>query len=438
MRIISKDTSGEHVISQQISEPDEALDPLDQTFDLIEGLDEKRDIKALRVILRNAVPNLGMAELAILEEFLVDQTGFGQRTVSAMVKEAKNFVSGHRYIHDVNDAVKAYTGAMDATFPVVVSCGSGLYTYDESTGTFDFDRPEDVEKHVIDTFGGHPLLQRDSAVRLILKRVRLHYANETFFSDAKAGVNLADGFLSISAEGNPELLPHSPDNKARMQIDVAYNTEAPFDWLDTALRRTLPNQSSVDAIQEIVGAIAFNVKPTKDDVRRMFVLYGARNSGKSTIINLLLALLPTKSVGSVPPGHWNDPNYRANLEGLSLNYVTELGGSTKIGGEHMKKIVSCEPIIVRRMRRDPVTIIPQAWHVCATNELPRIVDKTNAFERRLIVITFPRSLDTSEVDPTFLDKIRADPNGVLRWASIGAARLIRNGAFTVPDGHALP
>lgn len=424
-------------MGEEIKVVESDADPLEQTFLLVDELEDASEVKALRSILKDAVPQLGMAELAILEEFLKDRTGFSQRTVSALVKEAREYVEGHRYIHTVDDAVKAYTRMLEANTPAIVSSGSGLYTYDPSTGTFDFDKSDDVEKHLITTFGGVSLMQREAAIRLVLKRVCLHYADESYFSDARAGVNLRDGFLGITAEGRPDLLPHSPDHKARTCIDVAYKPSASFDWLEAALRRSLPSQAALDALQEIVGAITFNVRPTRDSVRRMFVLHGARNSGKSTIINLLLDLLPAGCVGSVPPGHWGDPNYRANLEDILLNFVTELGGNTRIGGENMKKIVSCEPIIVRRMRRDPVTITPRAWHLFATNELPRIVDKTDAFERRLLVITFPRSLDPSEVDGTFMDKIRADPNAVLHWAAAGAARLLQNGTFTMPDGHTM-
>ena len=169
----------------------------------------------------------------------------------------------------------------------------------------------------------------------------------------------------------------------------------------------------------------------------MFLMYGARNSGKSSIIEMLERLLPADSVTSIPPTHWGDPNYRAGFENIRLNRVTELGGTIRIGGENFKKIVSCEPIIVRRMRRDPVTIVPRAWHLCATNELMSIADKTDAFERRLLVIPFPRSLTEAEVDPRFSERIRTNPSAVLRWAAVGAARLLTNGRFTLPDGHAM-
>lgn len=276
-----------------------------------------------------------------------------------------------------------------------------------------------------------------SNVQLVLKRLRLIFNNESSFVDARSGVNLKDGFLAIDTEGDPVLLPHSSQHKARMQIDVAYDANASFDWLDAALRVTLPLQQLRDALQEIAGAILFNITPSKDGVRRMFILHGARNSGKSTLISMLEALLPTSAVSSVPPEHWSNPNYLTALENALLNTLTELGSHIRISGEHLKKIVSWERIMIRRMRHDPVAIIPRAWHLCAANELPRIIDKTDASERRILVVTFPHSLGEAQVDGHFTDRIQAEPNAVLAWAVEGAARLLRNGRFTLPAGHHL-
>jgi len=417
--------------------PEANLSPIEHAKHLLGDIGKGSDtVESLRTILREIVPNLGMAEISILEEFLVNATGHKLRTVSSFIKEAKDYVKDRGYIHDAESATAVYIAGMDETYPSVVSSGLSLYTYDDDTGAFEAQASEDVEKHLLDFFAGLPLLQKESSVRNILKRIRLHYANDAFFAHTKAGVNLKDGFLSLEG-GLLELLAHSPDHRARMQLNASYDPEASFEWFEAGLSRILPSQTSLDALQEIIGAIVFNVEPAKDSVRRMFILYGAPRSGKSTIINILLALLPASCVGSVPPGHWSDPNYRAALENLVLNYVTELGGSTRIGSEHMKKIVSREPVIVRRMRRDPVTITPIAWHLFATNEMPRIVDKTDAFERRLLVVTFPRSLELSEIDETFHDKVRAAPSAVLRWAAIGATRLLETGTFTVPNGHSL-
>lgn len=378
-----------------------------------------------------------MSEIAMLEEFLAEHTGFGTRTISTMVKEAKNYVSNYGYLHTVDDVVKAYADWLRQVYEEVVSCGSGIYVYESTSGSFEFNGLDELEAHILDTFGTLPLFQRGSNVQLVLKRLRLIFTDEDFFVDARSGVNLKDGFLAIDTDGSPLLLPHSPSHKARMQIDVAHDVNASFEWLDAALQVTLPLQQLRDALQEIAGAILFNVTPLKDGVRRMFILHGARNSGKSTLISMLEALLPACAVSSVSPEHWGDSNYLTALENVQLNTLTELGSQVRINGEHFKKIVSWERIMARRLYRNAVGFIPRAWHLCAANELPRIIDKTDASERRILVVTFPHSLSEAQVDGNFTDRIRAEPNAVLAWAVEGASRLLRNGRFTLPTGHHL-
>ncbi len=429
-------------------EPPTSGSPLQRAIDALDALDDVNDLPALQRLLAESLKELGLAESAILADVVRARAGVSQPAIRALMKEAESYREGHGYLNSPKQVVKAYLKTFHEHYESVRWVGDSLYVYEASQSPTPDDRNlsdnggfyqridiDELAKHLMDTFDGLPLLQSKSMRREVLMQLRLRCQDEDYFADAAPGVNLKDGFLYMDEAGNLDLVPHSPAFKARMRIEADYNPDASFEWLDTAMARVLPDVTSRNALQEIAGAILFNIVPAKDKVRRMFILHGARNSGKSTIINMLEALLPPAVVGSVPPEHWSNPNFRAGLEGLLLNTVTELGGTTRIVGEHMKKIVSCERIIIRRMRHDPVTITPIAWHLCATNELPRISDKTDAFERRLLVITFSRSLGMGEVDGDFLDRLRADPSAVLRWAGVGAARLQQNGRFTLPSGH---
>ena len=430
--------------------PADKANPLDEILRRLDALEGQNDIPALQAILVDVPRMLGLAESAVLEDELRRRTGFSQRVVSALIKEASSFCEGHGYLNTTQDIVEAYLKFLYTHYESLVWVGDSLYVFEASskevtndtalidnTGFYQRINIDELRKDLVEAFGELPGFSSEGSRREVLAQLRLHLLKDDFFVDAQSGVNLRNLFLSMDEAGNLNLLPHSPAHKARMRIEADYDPAAAFDWLDAAITLTLPDQLSRDALQEIAGAILFNIRPSKDSVRGMFILYGPRNSGKSTIITLLEALLPSAVVGSVPPENWGDPNYRAALEGLLLNVVTELGGTTRIGGEHMKKIVSCEQMIVRRMRRDPVNIVPLARHLFATNELPRVIDKTDAFERRMLVLTFPRSLERHEVDGNFLGRLQANPSAILNWAAAGAARLMATGAFTVPLGHHL-
>jgi phage/plasmid-associated DNA primase len=407
-------------------------------------------VEAVRKIVRGFIRQLGLSEVAMLEDHLRSQTGLSQRAVYALTKESRNYVEGFGYLNSAKDIVDALWRDLTTNHEAVVCSGTGVFLYEasagtdeekvsssETTGFFQSHSLEQVERHMLELFDGVPALESKRVRQEVLTQLRMRCEEAKFFLDAPPGVNVRNGFVRLDEAGELRLVPHSPAHKARMRIEADYDAEADIGWLEEAISRTLPDKAAREALQEVAGAILFNVRPAKDAVRCMYIMHGARNSGKSTIINMLTELLPSEVVASVSPKHWGDPNYRAALENVQLNVVTELGGNTQIGGEEMKKIVSWEPTIIRRMRRDPVSITLMARHLFATNELPRIVDKSDAFERRLLVISFPHSLEDSKVDGNFSEKLKANPSAILRWAAVGAARLIRNGRFTLPPGHAM-
>jgi P4 family phage/plasmid primase-like protien len=167
----------------------------------------------------------------------------------------------------------------------------------------------------------------------------------------------------------------------------------------------------------------------------MFVLFGPRNTGKSTLISILMGLVPEYATCSVPPEEWNHQYNRAHLDGKLLNVVTELGGGRIVGGDHLKRIVSGEMVSARHPHGKTFHFTAAAFHLFAANELPRVTDRTTAFERRVLALSFDRSLEPGEIDGDFMARIEAERAGIVNWAAEGAIRLLERGRFTIPRGH---
>jgi phage/plasmid-associated DNA primase len=146
-------------------------------------------------------------------------------------------------------------------------------------------------------------------------------------------------------------------------------------------------------------------------------------------------MLSGGSKASVPPDSWSSEYSRARLLGVTLNVCTELAGDKLLVSNYVKQIASCETVAARHPRGREFEFRPRAWHVFACNDLPRTNDATAAFGRRLLAINFDRTIERVEVDGEFLERVREELPGVLNWAAEGAARLIRNGRFTLPNGH---
>jgi energy-coupling factor transporter ATP-binding protein EcfA2 len=420
---------------------------LQNALDAVDACEDVTDISRMTRIVAAALPHLELAEAAILSDYVRERADISQVAARALLRDAENYREGHGFLRTPKQVAEAYLRLLRQHYLEVVLVGSSLYAYassseptdaddDQQRGFFERTPLKEVIDHLIETFDDLPLLRSARGRDEVLMHLRLRCSDDNFFVDARAGVNLRNGFLHMDEVGNVALLPHSPEHKARIRLEVDYDPHADTSWLDAAFALTLPDTTARMALQEVAGSILFGVWPARDSVRGMTILYGASGSGKSTIINMPTGLLPKEVVGSVPPEHWADPNYRAKLENVVLNIVTELG-TAKLGGEHVKRIVSCEPITTRLMRKDPVVMTPIARHLFAGNVMPRIADKTDAFARRINVITFEQTLADDQVDSRLLERVQANPNALIAFAAAGAARLRQRGVFTTPPGHEL-
>jgi hypothetical protein len=402
--------------------------------DRLAGIDAD-DVHGIRAILISAkADGVSEGEMAFLTSIFCEDTNFPKSAMYAIIKEVRNHKEGHGVLETALDIGTAFAAELRKAYEHAAWVGGCLYIYEE--GYYQRYDEDAVEQHLLSEFaeipGVHSLRKRKEAIIHLSKQLQ----DDDFFADAAPGVNLENGFAQLDLRNGLVLVAHSHQHKARMKLAAAFDALAPHEWLDEAMSLTLPDPDKRKALQEVLGAILFNVTPLKDSIRRLIFLHGPRNSGKSTIISLVEALVPPQVVASVPPGNWSDPYYRAGLQGVAVNVVTELGASTRIAGEHIKKIGSGEPISARLPYGRPFNFRCFAWHLFATNELPRVQDSSDASERRMLCLNFDRSLQADQIDADFLDRVGQNPSALLRWAAAGAVRLQTDGRFTLPRCHA--
>ena len=233
-----------------------------------------------------------------------------------------------------------------------------------------------------------------------------------------------NGALDLSSR---KLLPHSRSHHATQKLPYAYDPEAWPPIFDNFIRATLPD--SWEFVQEFFG---YCLTPDCDHEIALW-LYGVRGSGKSTLMEGLMAMLGHR-YGKL--GLSNIQNGRFGLANLPGKYVlgaTEQPASYLAATDILDAIISGEEVDIERKFKDVVTVRSTAKVVWAMNDLPRIGNTTSGTFRRVKVIEFP---EPTRRDPRVKERIKGEGAGILNWSLVGLDRLKRRGHFDIPESVA--
>lgn len=327
-----------------------------------------------------------------------------------------------------------------------------FYRYDEARGVWaEVDRAA-VYRHVASYAGRlvgsrkpRALALSDTAIKGVISAAASYAARPGFFAEAPRGVCFADCWAT-ARDGQVVTEPHSPEHRATHALSVAYDEGASVaQWgsmLREVFRRERTDETGLvvrdddetaracDLLQEFAGASLVGLATS---YAVCLVLVGPGNDGKSRVLNVLRALFPATAVCSIPPNAWGRGFLLAELAGKRLNVVSELPGTDVQDGDRFKQVIAGDPVTAERKYEAPFTLVPEAGHVFACNELPGTRDQSRGFWRRFAVIPCTRSFQAHE-EVKDIDRrvIAAELAGIAAWALEGAARLQRAGSYTAP------
>lgn len=275
----------------------------------------------------------------------------------------------------------------------------------------------------------------------ILHEARSMLLEKSFFKNAPTGINCANGFIVLDA-GEPRLLPHSPDHRARHTLpgkwgvfisDEQYRNSRLNTLLTGVFQGDEDADQKRDLLAEIAGVAALGYA-TKIASPKAAILKGEMaGNGKSQVLDTIRAMLPPDAVSSIPPVKFSDEKYVVGLIGKLLNTSDELKAGA-IAGEVFKQVITGDPIDGRDLYKSVVEFRSQAQNIFSANELPPFhggMDR--GVRRRLMVIPFNRVIPENERIAELGKLIgQEEPDILLAWAVAGAQRLLAQGAFTEP------
>jgi P4 family phage/plasmid primase-like protien len=264
-----------------------------------------------------------------------------------------------------------------------------------------------------------------------------------FFDAPRAGINCASGFIRFDAEGGPRLEPHHRQHRCRHTLPGRWQPGASgtppagsllAKLLTGSFKGDTEAQAKCALLAEVCGAAALGYA-TRLMQPRAVVLHGkTAENGKSQVLELARGLLPASAICSVPASKMGDERHVIGLVGKLLNASDELSPEA-IASNTFKSVVTGEPIEGRDVYKSRVEFRSVAQNLFAANQLPSFkggVDR--GVQRRLLLITFTRSIPLEERIEDIGKRIAAEePDHLLAWAVEGAARLIRQRNFAIPQ-----
>lgn len=302
---------------------------------------------------------------------------------------------------------------------------------------------------VITSFAGTPVgIGEDAAPLRMSERsckgaLRLAEAKRSrpgFFADAPRGLAFANGFLRL--DGNrAALVDHEPAHRARFRYPFAFDRAAACPGWRAFLTEVWqgdddgPEKAAV--LQEFLGVALFGLAPR---FKKALMLHGDTDSGKSTLLDIVMATFPKGTTRSIGFHDWDDDYCRREFVGALINTVAEVPNTDLLRSESFKAIVAGDPIKARSPFERPFFFRPVAGHIFAANTLPRVNDRSEAVWNRFVLLKFDRRFvrdpkrGQARARVGLADEIIAsEVPGILAWAVEGLERLLANRArYTVP------
>ena len=230
-----------------------------------------------------------------------------------------------------------------------------------------------------------------------------------------------------------ELEPHDPDHYLTNKLEVEWDgsATAPI-WLQTLGEIFLPDADKAEKIQLLQEFFGYCLVPMTE-MHKFLWMVGGGGNGKSLVLNVLTTLIGRANISFAQVERLQDKFVRAELSGKLVNISSEMSAGATIADGYLKQIVAGDVIEAERKHQPSFSFKPYSRMIGATNELPRLLDHSDGFFRRAMILRFNRQFTEAEQDKGREGKLQVEMPGILRWAVEGLQRLLQRGHFLIPS-----
>jgi len=263
-----------------------------------------------------------------------------------------------------------------------------------------------------------------------VNEVMNHIKRTTYINRSKidAGINLIcveNGILNLKTK---KLMPHTPDVVFLNKIPIVYNPDADCPRVKQFFEEVCYIED-IQTIGELFGYCIYRDYP----VHKAAMFLGEGSNGKSKTIALLRKFLGQNNVSSKELGELVNDRFAAiELYGKLANVCAEITADALKRTGIFKALTGQDLITAARKFKGAFSFVNYAKLIYSANKLPMTGDKSYAFYRRWILLSFPNTFEGENADPNILEKLTTpeEMSGLLNWALQGLYRLLKNGDFT--------
>jgi putative DNA primase/helicase len=311
---------------------------------------------------------------------------------------------------------------------------SGLYYTNESFhgyiagAWFAQDERSDIRRKIAELMGSSAKGKKVNDTLTLLKDFQS--VREADINKNKHLICLQNGTLDTNSY---ELLEHSPTHGLMTKTNIEWNPDATcprwLQFLDEIFVNDIDKAQKIAFVKEWFG---YCLVPDSS-LHKFVLMVGAGGNGKSVLLFILTQLIGLANVSHAHIERLDEKYVRAELEGKLVNISSEISADATIADGYLKAIVAGDIVEAERKFKPSFSFRPYVRLIGATNGLPRLLDHSEGFARRAIILSFNRIFSEHEQDHTLEHTLLNELSGILTWAVEGLRQLRERKKFDIPS-----
>ena len=182
-------------------------------------------------------------------------------------------------------------------------------------------------------------------------------------------------------------------------------------------------KEDIKVIQEIMGYLMVeNIK-----ARKFFIIQGASNSGKSTLLKIINDIIGENNISSIELQKLDERFKTAHLKDKIANIFDDIPANQIRESSTIKALVSGTQMNVEFKHEKGFEFKNKARLIFTCNQLPSSIDTTTGYYNRCLILSMDNVVDKEKIDVNLLDKLLSEKSGIVNWAIEGLKRLVNNG-----------